>query len=143
MIIIGTAHSNYVQLDFDNMEFEEVKKICNSALKTFKLQGYLIIESSKNHYHVIFNKRLSYKNALQVLAWVSLEVNKIEVYRYIMQQLLKDETTLRLTKKRKKPIPKPIFVKGKQNGGIKWYLRHYVYVNFELKPLLLKNSLKF
>lgn len=58
--ILGYSDEDTVKLDLDEMPFSKVKYWASKALKHFKLGGFIILKSSKNCYHVIFNRTVSW-----------------------------------------------------------------------------------
>jgi len=70
--ILGYSDEETVKLDFDQMPFSKVKYWASRALERFKLQGFIILKSSKNCYHVIFDKTLSWTENMSVVAWIAL-----------------------------------------------------------------------
>jgi hypothetical protein len=41
-------------------------------MEWFKLEGFIILKSSENNYHVVFNRRVSWPENMKIVAWVSL-----------------------------------------------------------------------
>jgi hypothetical protein len=46
-------------LDFDDRCFRYAKDWAFRTLKQFRLGGFVILKSSKNHYHVVFDRPVS------------------------------------------------------------------------------------
>ena len=59
----------------------------------FKLDGYIILKSSENCYHVVFNRRVSWGKCLKVIAWVSLLSHNEGLNRYLVMQCIKESAT--------------------------------------------------
>lgn len=57
--VLGFTDTETVKLDFDELEFRNVKYWAERAMNWFKLGGYIILKSSKNCYHVVFNRSVS------------------------------------------------------------------------------------
>lgn len=71
--VIGFSHKNIVMIDLDGMPLEEVKEIANKALKRFRLGGYIILESSPNNYHVVFDRPFRYwSKVYRIMAWIAI-----------------------------------------------------------------------
>lgn len=73
--VIGYTDKETVKLDFDNTPFKIVKYWAFRTLNWFKLGGFLILKSSEDCYHVVFNCPVSWAENMRVVAWVSLESN--------------------------------------------------------------------
>ena len=44
-----------MNIDFDDMPEEQVILICQRAMRRFRLHGFILFESSPNHYHAVFD----------------------------------------------------------------------------------------
>lgn len=58
--ILGFTDDETVMLDLDNTPLEKVKHYAKITLEHFGLSGFIILRSSKNNYHVIFNRPVSW-----------------------------------------------------------------------------------
>ena len=136
-VILGDWGKNTVKLDFDEFDLREVKWLVHRTNYWFKLDGFLILESStktlrakdkksgkifyrfkKKSYHAVFNRRVSWFENTRIMAWVSMESHNEKLKDYVLMQILKGSSTLRLSNKGKKPLPKPIFRHGNQDKQI-------------------------
>ncbi|MEM4846910.1 MAG: hypothetical protein QW794_04035 [Thermosphaera sp.] len=127
--VIGITSTVIPMMDFDNCELEKTIRLARKAMKKFKLEGFAVVMSSKNNYHVVFNKLCKrYPKCIKIMAWLALNVNTIEAYKYLCLQIIKQAATLRLSKKAEKPRPKVIYVEGKYDKGIKIYYEYYLMV---------------
>lgn len=120
--LLGNYTSSYVQIDFDKMQFTRVFDICELVMEKYRLEGYLIAKSSKHHYHVIFNKKLEWKQVVKIMSWIAIISRSLSVKNYVLLQLIRGESTLRLSTKKNKPIPRVICRKGQTNKGVEKYL---------------------
>jgi len=68
---IGYSDTETVKLDLDNMSFRTTKYWALKAMKRFKLGGFIILKSSWNCYHVVFNRTVSWSENMHIVAWVS------------------------------------------------------------------------
>lgn len=133
--ITGFTTEEGIILDLDNTTLEEAKKIAFCYLKEFKLQGFIIMKSSKNNYHVIFDKVLKWKSVVSILSAIMYDFyfekhdEKPHLTKWIIQQFIKCSETVRLNEKGKKPIPKFIYEYGKQQGLINSYIENYSETN--------------
>jgi hypothetical protein len=151
-VIFGDWGRHTVKLDFDEFSLAEVKWLVYRANEWFNLDGFLILESSakifrakhktsgktfyrfkKRSYHVVFNRRVSWVENTQIMAWVSMESHNEKLKDYVLMQILKGSSTLRLSNKGKKPFPKPIFQFGNQDKQIAEFLATKQYVENFLK----------
>jgi hypothetical protein len=140
-VILGDWGKNTVKLDFDEFSLAEVKWIVYRANEWFNLDGFLILESStrtfrakhkksgktfyrfkKKSYHAVFNRRVSWAENTRIMAWASMESHNERLKDYVLMQMLKGRSTLRLSNKEKKPFPKPIFQFGNQDKQIAEFL---------------------
>jgi hypothetical protein len=62
-----------VMLDFDNMKFKDVRYRADRTKNWFKLKGYLILKSSENCYHLVFDRSASRRKNIHVMNWVAHE----------------------------------------------------------------------
>lgn len=149
-VILGDWGKNTVKLDFDEFSLGEVKWLVYRANEWFNLDGFLILESSmktlrakhvksgktfyrfrKKSYHAVFNRRVSWVENTQIMAWVSMESHNVKLKDYVLMQILKGSSTLRISNKGNKPFPRPIFQFGNQDKMIAEFLdnRQFI-INF-------------
>lgn len=93
------------------------------AVKWFKLGGFIILKSSKNHYHVIFDRCVTWKRKMHIVACVSLQSHNKGLQKWFLMQYIKQSSTLRISNKREKPSPRIVFGFGKQDQQIKEFIR--------------------
>jgi len=122
--VLGFTDTETVKLDFDELEFRNVKYWAERAMNWFKLGGYIILKSSKNCYHVLFNKTVSWAENLKVVAWVALLSQNRGLIKWLLMQCIKGASTLRVTSKGDKPSPRIVDKFGYQDHAIKDFLRH-------------------
>lgn len=121
--VLGYTDEETVMLDFDNTSFKTVRYWASRALKWFKLEGYIILRSSLNNYHVVFNRKVTWKENMHIVGWVALLSNNRMVEKWFLMQCIKEGSTLRVSPKRDKPSPRIVFRHGKENGQIESFLR--------------------
>ncbi len=121
-VILGDWDKHTVQIDFDNMEYHCVLEICRKVKSWFRLQGFLVLNSSVGNYHVVFNRRVSWTTNVSVMGWISLLSKNEKVKDYVIMQCVKGSSTLRIGPKGDKPYPRIVFREGRQDGQIKWFL---------------------
>ena len=59
-------------LDLDDVPFKTAKYWALRTMEWFKLEGFIILKSSKNCYHVVFNREVSWAENVKIVAWVTL-----------------------------------------------------------------------
>ena len=122
--VLGYTDTETVKLDFDDTSFKEVKYWASRTMKRFKLEGFVILKSSKNSYHVLFNREVSWPENVRIVAWVSLLSHNMMLQKWFVMQCIKKGSTLRVSPKRNKPSPRIVYRYGKQDGEIKNFLKY-------------------
>ena len=120
--ISGFTDTETVKLDFDETTFKNVKYWAERTMKWFKLRGYIILKSSKNSYHVLFDKSVSWKQNLKVVAWVALNSQNRGLIKWLIMQCIKQSSTVRISNKNKKHSPRIVYRNGKQEKQIQEFL---------------------
>ena len=120
---VGFTTTKGLCIDLDNITEKKAKKLIEYLLNKHKLQGYLLLKSSKNHYHVVFNRYLTWKKTLQILVGIYI------CRMWMLWQIKKGEITLRISTKNGKNKPQIIYTKGKTDKLINDYLQ--IYKQFE------------
>lgn len=137
LALTGISDTSTPKLDLDNVTFKTAKYIAVKILRLFKskrtdiwtpnskidLEGFLIIKSSPKHYHILFNRSVLWLENIEVVAWACLMSHKIELMKWLIMQIVKGSSTLRIGKKGDKPAPRIVFHWGKQDGEIRNYLK--------------------
>ena len=121
---MGYIDTETVKLDLDNTSFQKAKHWASLALKKFKLGGFLILKSSKNCYHVVFNRTVSWSENMSIVAWISLRSHNRKLQKWFAMQCIKMESTLRVSSKGSKPSPRTVFRQGKQTNEIKNFIKY-------------------
>jgi hypothetical protein len=133
--ILGFSDSETVKLDFDDACFSTVKFWALRTMKWFRLRGFLILKSSKNCYHVVFDREVSWTQNMRAVAWVALLSHNRGLARWSLMQCIKGCSTLRVSFKREKPSPRIVFRFGKQEEQVKDFLRTRIQVKNIIKKL--------
>jgi len=120
--MLGYTDTETVMLDFDNTTFKNVRYWAFRTKRWFKLEGFIILESSENHYHVVFNRKVSWSKNMRVVAWVSLLSHNPMLEKWFVMQCIKEGSTLRVSPKMDKPSPKIVFRNGKRDKQIREFL---------------------
>ncbi len=124
--ILGYTDSRTVKLDFDDMLFKFVRYWAELAMMRFRLKGFIILRSSKNCYHVIFDRYVSWAKNMCVMAWVAILSKSISMLRYLAMQCIKMGSTLRVCPNPNidKPAPRLVYRFGCQDHAVKDFLRY-------------------
>jgi len=122
--VLGYTDEETVMLDFDNTSFKTVRYWATRAMKWFKLEGYIILKSSMNNYHVVFNRKVSWKKNMKFVSWMALLSNNPMLQKWFLMQCIKEGSTLRISPKREKGSPRIVFRYGKENGQIECFLKY-------------------
>lgn len=121
---VGYTSSTTVMLDLDNFCFEEVRYWAHRIRGEFRLGGFLILESSQRHHHVVFDRSVSPLDVIGIVAHACLEIKNAPLIRWFILQCRKEEFTLRISPKGDKPRPRIVYRYGKQNREIRRYLQY-------------------
>ena len=113
---IGFNTDRGLILDLDNMKFRKALWIAETLFKRYRLEGFLLIRSSRKNYHVVFNRYLSWRTITKIL--FSLH----ECVRWAVFQMKEGQLTLRISKKNNRDKPKILRQSGKTDKLIKDYL---------------------
>jgi len=120
--VIGYTDTETVKLDFDDTPFKIVKYWAFRIMKRFNLKGFIILKSSDKNYHVVFDRKVSWKLNVKVMAWVSLLSHNGMLGKWFVMQCIKEGSTLRISPKREKNSPRIVFRHGEQNDQIPSFL---------------------
>ena len=122
--IFGLSDTETAKLDFDNSTFSNVKYWANRAMRWFRLGGFIILKSSNNSYHVVFDRPVSWSENMRIVAWVSLQSHNQGLVKWSLMQCIKQSSTLRVSNKREKPSPRIIFRYGQQAQQIADFIKY-------------------
>ena len=125
---MGIDEKHTVMVDLDSMSFKRVKDLAESACSHFKLGGFIILKSSPNHYHVVFDKPMRYwSDVLRVISWIDILADSPNVWKWVCMQAIKKTCTLRVSEKTTengvKPKPRMVYRYGSRHRQIKAYLK--------------------
>jgi hypothetical protein len=122
--ILGFTNRITVKLDLDEMSFKLVMYWAMFVLEKFRLEGFIILKSSKNCYHVVFDRYVTWDENLSIVGWVAIISKSIKLKDYLAMQCIKMSSTLRIAPKGGKPSPRPVFRYGSQDHAIKDFLKY-------------------
>ena len=120
--IFGLTEDEAVMIDFDDTSFKTAKYWALRTMRFHKLGGFIILKSSKDCYHVVFNRSVDWSENVRIVAWVSLESHNKGTQKYHLLQCIKQSSTLRISNKKQKPSPRIVYRHGKQNDQIRDFL---------------------
>ena len=126
--MLGYTDKSTVKLDFDDVSFKLVKYWALRTMKWFKLRGFIILRSSKNHYHMLFDKSVTWTKNTHIMAWVCVESKNKGLIRWFLMQCIKESSTLRVSSKKDKSSPRIVFRYSKQDNEIKNFLKYRKFV---------------
>jgi hypothetical protein len=132
---VGFSDTETVKLDFDHTPFDTVKYWAKRVMNRFNLEGFIILKSSEESYHVAFNRLVSWSENMKSVAWVSLLSHNAMLEKWFLMQCIKGSSTLRVSPKREKPSPRIVHRSGKQDQQIKEYLSHRRLIKSILKKM--------
>jgi hypothetical protein len=119
---LGFSDKETVKLDFDDTPFKVVKNWAERACNWFNMGGFIILRSSKNHYHVVFDRNVTWIENIHIMCWVASESKISSLKDYVLMQGIKETSTLRIGKKGVKPSPRIVNRFGEQKKQIDSYL---------------------
>jgi len=122
--ILGLTDFETVMLDLDDMSFKLAKYWAELAMRKYRLKGFIILKSSKKHYHVVFDRYVPRETNLSIVAWVAVLSKNISLLRYLAMQCIKMGSTLRVAPKGDKPSPRVVYRFGCQDHAVKDFLRY-------------------
>jgi len=122
--ILGYSDRSTVKLDYDRVPLRIVKYWSRRACNWFELEGFIILRSSKNHYHVVFNRRVIWRKNIHIMNWVAIQSKLLKLKDYALMQGIKESSTLRIGPKGDKPIPKIIYRFSSQDHEIQKFLEY-------------------
>ena len=94
------------------------------TLNWFKLEGFIVLKSSKDCYHVVFDRMVSWAENIHIVAWVSLQSHIEGLIKYLQMQCIKESSTLRVSSKSGKPSPRIVYRFGKEDCQIQDFLSY-------------------
>jgi len=122
--IVGFTDTETVMLDFDGMPFRSAKYWAERIRRRFRLGGFLIMKSSENNYHVVFDRPVSWAENMSIVAWAALTTHSRPLERWLVMQCIKKSSTLRVSKKGKKPSPRIVFSYGTRDRQVFSFQKH-------------------
>ena len=138
--ILGYSDDETVMLDFDDTPLRQVKYWAIKAKKKFRLKGYAILRSSKNSYHIVFDRKVTWPENMGIVAWVAQLSRKESLRKWFLMQCIKGSSTLRVSSKNEKPPPRLIFKHGTQIEQIWSFLEHRRKINVINRDINVKKS---
>lgn len=122
--IFGFTDVETVKLDFDDTSFKTVRYWAFRTMRWFKLEGFVILKSSENCYHVVFNRSVCWSENMRIVGWVTLLSHKPKLEKWFVMQCIKQGSTLRVSTKKEKCSPRVVFRYGRQDKQIDGFLTY-------------------
>jgi hypothetical protein len=149
---IGISDTETVKLDFDDTPLDVVKYWALRAMKWFKLEGFIILLSSEKaftvkyrrkviftlrikSFHVVFNRRVSWRKNVHVMSWVAMLSQIPKLKKYVLMQCIKEGSTLRVSPKGDKPSPRIVYRHGKQDKQIRKVLENRRFIKVIIRKM--------
>jgi hypothetical protein len=111
-------------LDLDNCAYRQALHWARTLDKRFNLKGFIIMRSSAKNYHVIFDRRMPWRDVLRVIFSCPLCRRRSRGrLSWAELQAIKGAATLRISNKGRKGPPKIVYRYGSQSHEIKRYFR--------------------
>ena len=139
--VFGFTDTETVKLDFDNMPLERVKFWARKTMGKYRLGGFLILRSSENSYHVLFNRTVSWVRNVGIVAWACLRTKHRRLTEWLVMQCIKHASTLRISAKGQKPSPRIVCRYGKQDRQIEGFLEYRKLIKQITRKLETENQL--
>ena len=131
----GLTEDEAVMIDFDDSSFKTVLYWAKTTMKYHHLEGFIILKSSKNSFHVVFNRSVSWSENMRIVAWVSLLSRNQGTQKYHLMQCIKQSSTLRVSNKKQKSAPRIVYRHGKQDDQIQSFLDYRKLIKRILRKL--------
>jgi hypothetical protein len=138
--VIGYSDTETVKLDFDETPFKKVKYWALRTMTWFNLGGFLVLKSSPQCYHVIFNRKVTWTENVSVMAWVTQQTKHPKLTGWFILQCRKQKSTLRVSSKGKKSSPRIVFRYGHEHKRIRHFLQYRMIIKRVVKRLKGENS---
>ena len=94
--LIGFTDTETVKFDLDETSFKDVKGLAEKTKNHFNLKGYLILKSSKNNYHVVFDREVCWSENVSIMAYAILTSGKPKLRKWFLLQCRREASTLSL-----------------------------------------------
>ncbi|MFC1803287.1 hypothetical protein ACFL0D_04910 [Thermoproteota archaeon] len=122
--VLGFTSTEVVLLDFDDTDLDLVIQYARKAMKLFDLGGFLVLESSRCCFHVVFNRWVDWRENMKVVAWAILRSHNLGLSRWQLMQCRKGSSTLRVSEKYwvESSPPWIVYGEGEHDEGIDDYL---------------------
>jgi hypothetical protein len=128
--VYGFTTTKGLLLDLDNTTLKESSAIAEKYMNRFHLKGYLILRSSENNYHVVFNHYLTWKKTLEYLFKIVWRYHyhehgvKPSLTYWAILQACKGSETLRISTKNHKRMPRIVRKHGETDKLCKDYVEY-------------------
>ena len=100
--VLGISDKVTVKLDFDDTPFKTVEYWAERACHWFKIESFIILKSSEDHYHVVFNRSVIWRKNIHIMSGVAIKSQIGKMKDYVLMQGIKESSTLRIEPKGEK-----------------------------------------
>ena len=113
-------------LDMDDITEREARRHVERLMLRFRLGGYVLLRSSSDGWHVVFDRRTNWRNVLRV-AFACPPCRKRHKGRLSWAELqaIKGYATLRVGNKGRKHAPRIVEIRGNRKGQVAEFLAFY------------------
>ena len=87
--IFGLDWESHQQLKSKRSRFRGVKQLARRALEFWGLADFVVLRSSEGSYQVVFDRPVSWRENMQVVAWTVLDSGCEELKRWLVMQCRK------------------------------------------------------
>jgi len=119
--IIGFTDQDTVKLDLDGIPIDGSEMIADYLLTRFGLEGYIILNSSGDNHLVLFNRPVTWEDNTHIMGFASWMIKTEDFNRWLVMQLIKKSSTVRVSAKGDKPAPVQVLEKGTVDNCIQRY----------------------
>jgi hypothetical protein len=161
-VVWGNFSIETVQADLDMMSKEKAIYLLHRALNWFDLGGAILLESSKKeyvakkkgsrgkvtyryterNYLAVFDRPVSWIDNVAIMNWIALESKSESLKLWVRMQCIKKSSTVRLSPKGSKPMPRIVYHIGSQNQQIKKFLETRRFILDSLRRMRKKESVE-
>jgi len=103
---------------------DSIKEALRSTFKIILACCEHNLHACMNSYHVVFDRKVSWRKNVKIMAWISLISQNAELIKWFIMQCIEEYSTLRISPKEDKKTPRIVYRHGSQNHEIKQFLKY-------------------
>lgn len=93
--VLGSSCCSCVMFDWDDVDYADVKYWSFAVYGWFHLWEFMILRSSPDHYHTVFDRPVDWVTNIHAMAWAAEQSGFPEgLCRYLVMQIIKGSSTL-------------------------------------------------